>query len=298
MTASDWGLILALSVIWGGAFFSIEIILRQVPPNSMVLLRLALALPPLFLWMHFKGQSMPMDLTSWRSFLILGLLNIALPFVLFAYGQVHLSGGLASILNATTPLWGVLVAHFLTDDEKATPMRVVGVFIGFAGVAVMLGDDATSTSDQAIWAQLACIVATLFYGFGSIFGRRLGHSGMTPLQLATGQVAGGALLMLPIVLLTETPWAGPFPGAETWMAAIGLSIISTSLAYILYFRLLESAGATNSLLITFLVPVTAILLGAIFLDEVLSLRTFAGVALIAVGLALLDGRLFANRALA
>ena len=292
MTLSDWGLILALSIIWGGGFFFIVIILRDVPPNTMVFLRLAVAVPPLLLWLHFTGERFPVDWKSWQSYLILGGMNVALPFILFAYGQVHISSGLASVLNATTPLWGVLVAHFLTSDEKATPARVVGVIIGFAGVAVMLGGDLSAGSAAAVLAQIACIVATLFYALASIYARGMGNEGLSPMQIATGQVCAAALLMIPVVLMTETPWAIAVPGVPALAAMLGLSLISTSLAYVLYFRLLASAGATNSLLITFLIPVTAILLGVLFLGETMAPRQIGGMLLIALGLVALDGRVF------
>jgi drug/metabolite transporter (DMT)-like permease len=292
MSLTDWGLILALSILWGGAFFFIVIILREIPPNSMVLLRLVMAMPPMLLWLWIKGDRLPMTGAAWKSFMILGAMNVALPFILFAWGQVRISSGLASVLNATTPLWGVVVAHFLTEDEKATPARLMGVLIGFAGVAVMIGGGGGGN----FLAQLACIVATLFYALASIYGRSMGRSGLSPMQIATGQVAAAALLMIPVVVMTERPWSLPLPSLTVWGAALGLALLSTSLAYALYFRLLESAGATNSLLITFLIPVTAILLGSLFLGEVLEPRQFGGIALIALGLVALDGRLF--RALA
>ena len=294
MTLSDWGLILALSIIWGGGFFFIVIILRDVPPNTMVFLRLAGAVPPLLLWLHFTGEPFPVDWKSWQSYLILGGMNVALPFILFAYGQVHISSGLASVLNATTPLWGVLVAHFLTSDEKATPARVVGVIIGFAGVAVMLGGDLSAGSAAAVLAQIACVGATLFYALASIYARGMGNDGLSPMQIATGQVCAAALLMIPVVLMTETPWTIAMPGGPALAAMLGLSLISTSLAYVLYFRLLASAGATNSLLITFLIPVTAILLGVLFLGETMAPRQIGGMLLIALGLVALDGRVFAR----
>jgi drug/metabolite transporter (DMT)-like permease len=296
MTRSDWALIAALSVIWGGAFFFIEIMLRELPPNTMVLLRLSLAAPPLLAWLAIKGERLPLDARSWGAFIVLGAMNVAIPFILFGYGQVRISAGLASILNATTPLWGVLVAHFLTRDERATPLRVLGVLLGFAGVAVMLGADALTGLDDNALAQIACIVATLFYALASIYGRRMGDHGLSPMQIATGQVVAAALIMLPVAGLTEQFWALPVPGGATWMAALGLSLISTSLAYVLYFRLLASAGATNSLLITFLIPVTAILLGLLILGEELAPRQIAGMALIALGLVALDGRVFARLA--
>ena len=223
-------------------------------------------------------------------FLVLGLLNNALPFVLYAYAQLRIESGLASILNATTPLWGVLVAHVFTRDERATPGKVAGVLLGFAGVAVMIGAGAGLGGEAA--AILMCLAATLSYAFAAIYARRFRALGIKPLTVATGQLVGASLLLLPFSVVLERPWDIAAPSLATWGAIAGFALICTSLAYWLYFRLLESAGATNALLVTFLIPVTAILLGALVLGEALDLRHYAGMALIALGLAAIDGRPF------
>jgi drug/metabolite transporter (DMT)-like permease len=292
MSSRDWGLIATLALIWGSAFFLITVILKEVPPNTMVFMRLALAVPPMLLWLHFTGEHMPRDMTNWRQFLILGALNIALPFILFAW----LSSGLASVLNATTPLWGVIVAHYLTRDEKMTALRLGGVIIGFSGVAVMTGGDALSGSGDTALAQLACVGATLCYALASIYAKRMGNEGLSAMQIATGQVCTATVMMVPVVLLTETPWTGPMPSTGAWAAMVTLSVVSTSLAYLLYFRLIASAGATNALLIPFLIPPVAILMGALFLNETMTIGQFGGIALIALGLAVLDGRLIRHLA--
>ncbi len=298
MSSRDWGLIATLALIWGSAFFLITVILKEVPPNTMVFMRLALAVPPMLLWLHFTGERMPRDITRWWQFLILGALNIALPFILFAWGQVRLSSGLASVLNATTPLWGVIVAHYLTRDEKMTALRLGGVIIGFSGVAVMTGGDALSGSGDTAVAQLACVGATLFYALASIYAKRMGNEGLSVMQIATGQICTATVMMVPVVLLTETPWTGPMPSTGAWAAMVTLSVVSTSLAYLLYFRLIASAGATNALLIPFLIPPVAILMGALFLNETMTIGQFGGIALIALGLAVLDGRLIRHLAAA
>lgn len=292
MSAQDWGLIITLALIWGSAFFLIVVILREIPPNTMVFLRLALAIPPMLLWLRFTGEALPKTAAIWRQFAILGALNIALPFILYAWGQVRISSGLASVLNATTPLWGVVVAHFLTRDEKITSLRLAGVLIGFAGVGVMMGGDALSGAGENVLAQLACVIATLFYALASIYALKIGGAGLSPMQIATGQVCAGAVMMIPVVLLTDAPWAGPMPGLATWASLAALALISTSFAYLLYFRLIAKAGATNALLIPFLIPPVAILLGVAFLGETIEPEQLGGIALIAIGLSALDGRIF------
>jgi drug/metabolite transporter (DMT)-like permease len=295
VTRRDWSLIVALAVLWGSAFILIEIGLRYVPPNTLVFARMALAVPPLLFLMQLRGVKLPTDAKSWTMLSVLGTLNVVLPYILFYWGMTQISTGLASILNATTPLWGVVTAHFLTQDEKATPARIIGVLFGVAGIAVMIGVDALSGMTSGLLAQIACLTATLCYAFGSIYGRKFGASGMAPLSIATGQVLTSAVIMLPIALISDVPWTLPMPGVSFWLATGAIAVFSTSFAYYLYFQLLESAGASNSLLVTFLIPIVAVLLGAAFLGERFSVNQGAGVVLIAVGLVLLDGRVLARR---
>lgn len=290
MAARDWGLIAALSVLWGGAFYFNVLALRGFPPNTVVLLRMAIACLPLLLLLKIFGQTLPQTARQWGQLAVLATLNIVLPFILFTWAQGLIPSGLASVLNATTPLWGVVVAHFLTHDEKASTARVGGVLVGVLGVAIMIGSDAISGAGGNLLPQLACLVATLCYAFASIFGRRFGQSGMQPMTIAAGQAAMATVIMLPIAAVTDQFWALPAAGWDAWGGVLGVALLSTSLAYILYFRLLESAGATNSLLATFTIPIVAIFLGIMFLGEVLVARQLGGIALIALGLAAIDGR--------
>lgn len=295
MNREDWAILLFLSVLWGGSFFFIEIALETVQPFTLVLIRVALAAAMLWAFLWWRGQRLPLPPGAARAYLVLALLNNAIPFSMFALAQEQITGGLASILNATTPIWGVLVAHLFTADEKATPNKVIGVLLGFAGVAVLIGMDFLGELGRGFLAQLACLAATLCYALAGVWARRFRRMGIEPTAVATGQLTAAALVMLPPVLLFEPPWQAAAPSASAWLALGALALFCTSLAYILYFRLLASAGATNSLLVTFLIPVTAILLGALFLGEHLAPRSFAGMALIAAGLAAIDGRLFRRR---
>jgi drug/metabolite transporter (DMT)-like permease len=295
MSGADWAILLLLSVIWGGSFFFIELAIPAVAPLTLVLIRVALAAAMLWAWLLARREPLAMPSGAALAFLVLGLLNNVVPFVLFAWAQERIDGGLASILNATTPIWGVLVAHLFTADEKATPAKIAGVLLGFGGVALMIGLDALGDVGAGLIAQLACLVATLCYALAGVWARRFRPMGIPPLAVSTGQLTASAIVMLPLVLVFEPPWLSPPPTALAWAALVALALICTSLAYILYFRLLASAGATNSLLVTFLIPVTAILLGALILGERLAPRHFAGMALIATGLAAIDGRLFSRR---
>lgn len=288
MNGRDWTILLGLSVLWGGSFFFLAIALRELPPITIMLCRVFLGALPLLLVLKLRNEKLPTSVRLWGMFLILGLLNNALPFVLYAFAQLRIASGLASILNATTPLWGVLVAHLFTRDERATPAKIIGVLLGFGGVAAMIGTG-THLGGEAL-AILMCLGATLSYAFAAVYARRFRPLGIPPLTVATGQLLGASLLLLPFSLALERPWTITPPHAVTWAAIAGFALICTSFAYWLYFRLLESAGATNALLVTFLIPATAILLGALVLGEALEPRHYAGMALIALGLAAIDGR--------
>jgi drug/metabolite transporter (DMT)-like permease len=237
---------------------------------------------------------MPRDRASWAAFFGMGILNNMIPFCLIVWGQTHIASGLASILNATTPLFAVVVAHLMTSDEKMTGNRLFGVLVGFAGVAYMIGLDALRDLGANVLAQLAVLGAAISYSFAGIFGRRFRQMGMAPLIPAAGQVTASTILMLPIALIVDRPWTLAAPSAETWMALLGLALLSTAVAYVLFFRILAAAGATNLMLVTFLIPVSAILLGAAVLGEQLQGKHLVGMAMIAIGLAAIDGRLLAR----
>jgi drug/metabolite transporter (DMT)-like permease len=231
---------------------------------------------------------MPGDPTLWRDFLIMGLLNNAIPFSLIFWGQKEIASGLASILNATTPLFTVLVANAFTRDEKATWQKLAGVALGILGVALMIGLDAASGLGSHVLSELAVLAAAISYAFAGVFGRRF--RGRPPLVVAAGQLTGSSALILPVALIVDRPWTQALPSGATLGAVIGLALLCTALAYVIFFRILARAGATNLLLVTFLIPVSALVLGIAFLHETLNAHHFIGMALIGLGLAAIDGR--------
>jgi drug/metabolite transporter (DMT)-like permease len=295
MNRTEWLMLLALSVLWGGSFFFAGVQVRALPPFTIVCLRVLLAAIILNLLIRILGKQMPGGFAAWRAFFGMGLLNNAVPFCLVVWGQTHIASGLAAILNATTPIWTVIVAHLFTDDEKMTPNRLLGVAMGFLGVVVLTGTDSLKGLGANVLAQLAVLLAAMSYAFAGVYGRRFGRMGIEPLLTATGQVTASAILLVPIAMLVDTPWALALPPLPVWGAAIGSAVLSTALGYVLYFRLLATAGATNLLLVTFLIPLSAIVMGTYGLGEHLELRHFAGLACIGAGLAAIDGRLFVRR---
>lgn len=290
MRPAEWALLVALSLLWGGSFFFTSVALTALPPLTVVLLRVGLAALILNLAVRASGARLPRARGILRAFLGMGFLNNAVPFCLIVWGQTHIASGLAAILNAATPLFTVVVAHGLTSDERMSANRLAGVLVGFAGVAVMVGPSALGGVGTELPAQFAVLGAALSYALAGVYGRRFARMGVPPLVTAAGQVSASTLLLLPAVLLVDRPWNLAMPGLSVWGAVLGAAALSTALAYVIYFRLLATAGAANLLLVTFLVPISAILLGSIVLGERLATRHDLGMAVIGCALALVDGR--------
>jgi len=291
MGIRDWAALTTLSVLWGGSFFFVGVIVDALPPFTIVTLRVGIAAIALWFFCLLTGIRMPGAPRVWIAFFGMGALNNAIPFSLIVWGQTHIASGLASILNATTPMFTVVIAGLILSDERMTPLKLFGVVVGFAGAVVMIGPAALSGLGDNTWAQLAVLGGALSYACAGVYGRRFKTLGVDPIVTAAGQVTASSLLLVPLALYVDRPFDLAMPGATTWAAVAGLAVLSTALAYIMYFRLLASAGATNLLLVTFLIPVSAVLLGWLVLDESLALEHFAGMALIALGLASIDGRL-------
>lgn len=292
MGSLEWFLLLILSVLWGGSFFFVGVAVKALPPLTIVVLRVGLAALALNLIVRATSLRMPKEWRYWKAFFGMGLLNNMIPFCLIVWGQTHIASGLASIFNATTPLFTVLVAHAFTHDEKISSGRMGGILIGFIGVAVIIGLDSLGGLGTNTLAQFAVLGAALSYAFAGVFGRRFKSMGSPPLVTATGQVTASTLMLIPLALFVDQPWTLAMPGFSVWAAIVGLALVSTALAYIIYFRILATAGATNLLLVTFLIPISAILLGVVFLGETLAGKDVVGMGLICIGLAAIDGRFF------
>lgn len=293
MTRNDWLMLTILSLLWGGSFLFIEIALMGLPVLSIVWARVALAALILGLVLRLTGAGFPQR-SVWPALVVMGCFNNVVPFTLFVFAQGAITGALASVVNATTPLFTVLVAHLATRDERITGAKAAGLGLGFAGVVVMLAGRGLGGEGVAI---LACLVAALSYGLAGVWGRRFRARGVAPLATAFGQVTASTLLLLPVWLWVDAPWALDWPGLRPVLAVVGMAALSTALAYLLYFRLLASAGATNLSLVTFIIPVSASLLGWLVLGERLSPQHMAGFGLIVAGLLAIDGRAFRRRAL-
>ena len=294
MNAKGWGLLLLLALLWGSSFFFYKILVAALPPLTVVLGRLGIAAIAMNLWLAATGQSVPLAKGRWLRFLLLGFLNNALPFTLVVWSEIHISSGMASILSATMPIFMVAVAHWGTDDEKLSWAKSAGIGLGILGVMILVGPDAYA-GGSSVWGELAVVVAACVYAFAAIYSRQF--KDLPPLVAATGQVSGGAVIMVPLSLLLDHPWSLPMPDAGVWASLLAIALINTALAYFVYYRMLAGTGVTHISLVTLLNPVIALLLGAVFLGEGVTTRALAGMVVIGAGLATIDGGLFKRRSI-
>ena len=291
MTGFEWMLLVLLSVVWGGSFFFNGIALREFPTLSIVTARVGLAALALLFLMKMLGQGIQLNRQILKAFFGMSFLNNVVPFSLIVWGQQHIASGVASILNATTPLFTMLVAHWFTTDEKINPRRLLGVLTGMGGVGLMMGLDSMESSGFHLLGQSAILLAAFSYGLAGVYGKRFAQLEIPPLATATGQLCASSMILIPLTLWIDQPWTMAMPSIEGMGSLLGIALLSTALAYVIYFRLLKTAGATNLLLVTLLIPISAIILGVFLLDESLEPQHLSGMAVISLGLLIMDGRL-------
>ena len=291
MTLQDWALLFLLSILWGGSFFFVAVAVGELPPLTVVVLRTGIAALTLIMILRLQREAFPFAKGAIGAFFIMGFLNNLAPFSLLFWAQTMIPSGLASILNATTPIFSIMVAHFLLVDERMAANKAIGILFGFLGVVVLLGGDLLNGASIASLGMLACLGAALAYGFAGVYGRRFKAMDLTATQVAFGQLVATTLMMVPIISIIDRPWTLPMPGFAVIASVLALAIVSTALAYVIFFYILASAGAVNVALVTLLVPVSAILLGTLFLGEELAGRHYVGMGLIGIGLLAIDGRI-------
>lgn len=296
MTPKEIGLLVLIALLWGGAFFFVEILVESLRPLTIVTARVGLAASLMWLLILIGRVQGPKGWAQWRAFLVIGILSSALPFCLITWAQTRIDSGIASILNATAPLFVVLIAGATLSDERLTTNKLIGVITGIAGVSVLIGPEALKDLGGSALGQLAVIGAALSYGSSAVYSRRFAKMSVPPMTVVTGQLTMATVLLLPLAIALEGSNLPSSLPLEAIASILCLAIFSTFLANVLYFRLLETAGATNSALVGFLMPVTATALGIVFLNETLSATQIAGAFLIAIGLLVMDGRIFGKGA--
>lgn len=288
MSTLAWALLLFLAFIWGGSFVFAKVAVAEIPPFTLVLLRVGLAATTLWVVCLATGVAMPRALKNWGAYAVMGLLNNVIAFSLIFTGQQEIGASLASILNGSTPFFTVLLAGLLLADEKFSTRKIVGIAIGFFGVVLIIGPRHLLGLGDHLLSELMLIGAAISYAFASVWGRRF--AGQNPLATATGQLTMSTVIMIPIAILVDQPWTLSMPSVATIGSVIALAVICTAFAYVLFFRILDMAGATNVSLVTMLVPVSATLIAVPLLGERLEVLTILGFAVITLGLMVLDGR--------
>ena len=295
MSSRSWSLLLSLAFIWGASFYFIEIGLIYLDPFWLVSVRLLFGALPLALWLLFQEKTLPIKLGFWTSVMIMGVLNNFLPFNFIAFGQLYVTGGMASIVNANTAFMGVIVSGLFLSGEPATWNRIVGVMIGITGVAIAIGVTPmlpAADANDLLLGSLAIIVATIAYAFAGVWGK-IKLAEYSPTQSAVGMlICSSAISVLCSFLISGPPSLAimnyPF---DLMKVVLGLGVLGTALAYPLYFKILEEAGSSNLMLVTIIVPVFAIILDGILLSQFVTGSDLFGFALIAIGLFIMDGRL-------
>jgi drug/metabolite transporter (DMT)-like permease len=284
----SWALLFALAILWSASFIFIKIAGAEIPAFTLVLVRVAMAALVLHAIVLATARRYPKQPAMLFRYAIMGLINNVVPFVLIVYATARLGAGTASILNATAPIFALVIAHFVTADERMTPVRTAGILLGFGGVAALAGPQASAGLTGDLWAVGAMLVACFFYGLSAIYGR--GFAGIDATMSATCQLTASTLLLLPLAVVIDRPWVLASPGWAAILSTVALAVLSTALAYILYYALIARAGATNTILVTLLIPVGGVFLGWAVLDEVLAAGEAAGMLLIGLGLVVVDGR--------
>jgi drug/metabolite transporter (DMT)-like permease len=281
------GALLLLGATWGASFLFIKIGVREMPPETLVMLRLMVAAVILLVILYARGLRLPMSWRMWRHFMFTGSIGLIVPYVLITWGEQSIPSGMAAILNATTPLFTVLFVYLGTRQERLTGLKLLGLAIGFVGVIVAVGVGELSLSSASLQGQLAVLVAAACYGLNGVYSKRA-FNGISPLVAATGQMLAGTLLLSPIALARHGI-PTPLPSAMALGSVLALGVLGTALAYILLYWLIEGIGATRSSMVTYLLPPFALLYGALFLSEPVHLNAVAGLALVVVGILLANG---------
>lgn len=286
---AEWLLIMLHSILWGASFFFGAVAIREVPSLSITGFR---AIPASIIVVGVclsMGLAIPLKASYWGRMFVLGILNNIAPMLLILWAQHQVASGVAAVFNATTPLFVVVIAHFVSADERFTWNKGLGLLVGIAGVSVLVGTNVTSGATGSVLAKAALLGAAMCYAFAGIFARKTSRE--APFVIAAGQLVAALAMALPLALFVDRPFALPMPSAAAIGAVLGIGVFSSAFASLVYFTVIKRAGATNGLLVTLLLPITPIVLGALFLGEHLAAREFIGAAIIALALVILDGRL-------
>ena len=288
---ASWIMLLCLSLLWSASVLFMKIAAEGLPILTLVLIRVGVAAVVLQVAVTLLRSPRPKGAPIHIRYALMGIFNNLLPSALIVYATIRIGAGAASILNATAPIFTLVIAHFATMDEKMTAPKLAGITLGFLGVVAMSAPGAMAGVGSEQVAILAMLAATFCYGLSAMIGRSF--HGIPPLISAAYQLTASTLILAPIVLLIEPPWTLAAPSAEALTAALALALLSTALAYVLFFAVIARSGATNVMLVTLMIPVSGVFLAWLFLGEAFQMDEAAGMVLIALGLVVIDGRTLA-----
>lgn len=280
-----------LGSIWGASYLFIKLGGEHVTPLTLVAMRTTIAGVVLFLAMAARREKLPqLNAPIWRWLAVMGVLNSVIPYSLITWGEVYVSSGLAAILVGAMPIFTVLLAHWMTHDEKMTPRKILGVAVGFFGVVILFLPDFLNAAEANLMGGLAIIAAAVSYALAAIYARRH-FKGQSHVTVTFGQMVMASSILIPASLLLEHPWTlTPTPLALGAIAT--LAILGTAIAYLMYYWLIANVGATRTSLVTYISPVIAVFLGVVFLQEYLQWTTIAGLVLIIAGVGLVTNLQF------
>jgi drug/metabolite transporter (DMT)-like permease len=275
-------LLALLATLWGASYSFIKLGVATIPPLTLIAARTLIAGMLLLAIMRWRGLSLPRDAATWRRFLFQACLNSVVPFTLIAWAERTLDAGLATILNSTSPIFTFLLTFAITQHEALTARRLFGVLAGLAGICLIVGVQALGGLGQQLAAQIATVVATICYAGAAIFSR--GFRDLDPMAPAAGSLLCGAVILIPISLGVDQPWTLA-PSMSSMLALLGLSVFSTALAFVIYFRLIQTLGSVGTTAQAYLRVPIGVALGVLFLGESLSPTAWVGLGCVVVGVA-------------
>ena len=278
----ELALLLALATLWGGSYTFIKLGVATIPPITLIAARTAIAGLLLLVIMRMRGVSMPMDGATWRRFIFQACLNSVIPWTLIAWGERFVDAGLATILNSASPIFTFLFTAAITRHEAASPRKLFGVIAGLAGICLIVGVDAFRDLGEDIVAEVAIVAATICYACAAIFSR--GFKGLDPMAPAAGSLIAGAAVLIPLSLAVERPWTLT-PSTSSLLALLALAVFSTAIAFVIYFRLIQTLGSVGTTAQAYLRVPIGVALSVAFLGERLSPTAWTGLACVVIGVA-------------
>lgn len=280
--------LLFLASLWGPSFLFIKVAVGEIPPITLAMMRVGLASILLYLILRVQGRNLPRPGPIWRNFAVMGFFANALPFALFSWGEIHIDSALAAILNGTTPLFTIVLAHLFIADDRLTPLKTGGILLGFGGLLMLIAPSLFEGVRATTWGLLAITLAAASYGVGIVYARKK-LRGLPPLVGPAAQLTMATLYLLPLSLLIERPLAMPAPSWAAIGSLLALATMGTAIAFVVYYHVMEQTSATYLSMVTYLVPVFGVILGVVVLNEQPGWNAYLGCALILLGVMVVNG---------